>query len=239
MILEKMDGKKKAAIMIAFSVGLCFLLGGAIFAAVMMNGVQQKIGILDVKFENLDKKVCIGCHGDSLVDKHHETQKAVAGDCISCHAVSAKEGKTAVRITRNCMSCHKHSPHHTTADAVNKKCTACHDGQGVSQFSTNVPAYKPSKVTPSVNTCKNCHIDATVGGKKVLGFKETHHGIGIKTCDTCHTEKKDSDDIRICERCHSAAALHEVVPHISKENCAGCHVVSAAKQEIPKKIEKK
>lgn len=237
MILKKMDGKKKTVIMIAFSAAFCFLLASAIFAAVMMNGVPQKIGNVDVKFETLDKKICVGCHGDSLVDKHHETPKAVAGDCSSCHSVSTKDGKTAVRLARNCMSCHKNSPHHTTADAVNKKCSSCHDGQGISQFSMNVPAYKPSKVTPTVNACKNCHIDATVDGKKIVSFKETHHSIGIKSCETCHTDKKDSDDIRICERCHSAAALHDVAPHASKESCVGCHVVTAAKQEQPKKQE--
>ena len=235
MIKRIFKKERKALVILAYSIAFFTILCGAIFAAVMMNGVPQKIGMTDVKFENLDKKVCIGCHGDSLVDKHHETQKAVAGECTSCHSVSTKDGKTGVRLTRNCMSCHKSSPHHATADAVNKKCTACHDSQGVSQFSTATPSYKPSKVTPGVNACKNCHIDATVDGKKVLGFKETHHGIGLKPCETCHTDKKDSDDIRICERCHSVAALHGVAPHMSKENCVGCHVVAAAKQEPPKK----
>jgi hypothetical protein len=221
---------------LAFSViGLSLLFVGIIFA----QTVPQKIGFTDLKFESLKKEVCQDCHESSMVDTHHDTKEAVAGNCASCHTVSTQPGSVGVSLKRDCMTCHEQSPHHATEDAKNKNCTVCHDNPGVSDYSTEVPPYKPSRVTPTPANCRLCHGEGTVDGQKIVAAKDTHHGISFKGCNICHdqivlsngqaqddTQKQDdkkSTNIRICERCHSVKALHEVVPHVEKEACAVCH----------------
>jgi hypothetical protein len=209
--------------------GLFFLFSGGLFylsAAV----VEQKIGFKDMAFSNLDKTACQSCHGEDLVDTHHQTKPALSGDCASCHTVSTETGKVGVTLERSCMGCHKQSPHHATEAAANNECTACHESPGVSDYSTVVPSYNPSSVTPTVSSCKNCHGEGEVEGQKVVDMKTTHHGISLKGCNVCHdAENKKSQDIRTCERCHNATALHQVPAHVEKENCVKCHEVNKNK----------
>ena len=235
MIMEIIKNHKK--LFVLFSVfSLILLFAGSIMAVKMMNAVPQEIGFKDFQFSNLTRPICEDCHGDSLADTHHGTKKAISGECASCHDISTK-GNIGVTVTRNCMKCHKKSPHHKTEAALNKECTSCHDSPGVGDYSKKVPTYKPSIVTPTKNSCKNCHRDGVVDGVKVVGIKKAHHGISLKGCDICHDAKnKSSDNIRICERCHNVKAIHEVLPHIKKENCAGCHSdkIAAEKKKVKK-----
>lgn len=218
--------QKKRAVLVFCSAGLFFLFIGSLFYLPAAS-VEQKVGFKDMVFSSLNKVSCQPCHGEGLVDTHHQTGPAVSGDCSSCHTVSTQAGNVGVALERNCMGCHKESPHHVTEAAASNECTTCHESAGVSEYSTEVPPYQPSKVTPTVASCKNCHGEGEVEGEKVADMKATHHGIALKDCNACHDqEDKASQDIRICERCHSVKAIHEVLAHVGKENCAKCHEIN-------------
>jgi len=213
--------RKKGVFLTVSFIGLSFLLVGAVVA----QTVPQQVGFKDVAFSSLDKKGCQECHGESLVDAHHNTSQAVSGDCAACHSVSTEPGKVGVALQRDCMVCHTTSPHHATEAAANNECGSCHDSPGISDFSTAAPSYGISKVTPTVSNCRNCHGEGTVDGVQVFNPEKTHHGISLKGCNVCHEEGVDKKDttIRACERCHSVKAIHEVLGHVGKDACAGCH----------------
>lgn len=220
--------QRKRAILVLCSAGLFFLFIGCL-SDLSAATVAQKVGFKDVSFSGLNKASCQPCHGESLVDTHHQTEPAVAGDCSSCHAVSTQAGNIGVALERNCMGCHKASPHHSTEAAASNECTTCHESAGVSEYSMDVPAYQPSKVTPTVASCKNCHGEGEVEGEKVADMKTTHHGIALKNCNACHLEENQaSQDIRICERCHNAKSIHEVLAHVEKVSCVKCHEINKA-----------
>ena len=221
--------QKKSTFLLFSLAGLIFLFIGSLFY-VSAATVEQKVGFKDMAFSSLNKASCQACHGEDLVDTHHKTQPALSGDCASCHTVSTEAGNVGVALERNCMGCHKTSPHHATEAAANNECTTCHESPGVSEYSTVVPPYNPSSVTPTVASCKNCHGEGEVEGQKVVDMKTTHHGISLKGCNVCHDpEDKQSQDIRICERCHSAKSIHEVLAHVEKVNCVKCHEVNKGK----------
>lgn len=227
MVKTKAAQKQRERVFLALSaIGLSFLFVGIIFA----QSAPQEIGFLDVKFADLNKEVCVECHGSSVVDTHHDTEPAVSGDCVLCHSVSTQPGSIGVSLQRDCMVCHEESPHHKTEAAKDKECTACHDSLGVSDYDTEVPPYEPSKVTPKPSDCRICHGEGVVDGQNVLGAKDTHHE--ISTCSICHDQLALSEDqpngdkgvtMRSCERCHNIKALHEVAPHVEKESCVVCH----------------
>lgn len=228
--MVKTPQKRREIAFLAFSViSLSLLLVGSIFA----QYVPQKIGFPDVKFTSLKKEVCQECHASSMADDHHSTSNAVSGNCVACHNVQTQPGNVGVSLERNCMACHEQSPHHTIESAKNKECTSCHDTPGVSDYSTEVPTYQPSKVTPKASNCKLCHGEGVVDGQKVVDARDTHHGISFGDCKACHdkidlsTNQEQSDEmsvnIRVCERCHNVKVLHEVADHVEKGACAVCH----------------
>ena len=207
----------------------------------MMNGVPQEVGFEDVPFSKYKESGCRDCHGASVVAEHHSSKIAVAGQCAVCHGPSATMEKVAltkgaifiprkdVTLMRDCLDCHKKSPHHLTEAANQNKCGECHD-EGVAVFNSSIPKYEASLVTPTVQSCRNCHSDSTkkfTKGKRagqVINTSEfTHHGTGIKRCNICHSENKSDPDIRLCERCHSREILHAIPKHVEPKNCVGCH----------------
>jgi len=211
--------KKKAIFIFSiFAVLIFFTLSAP------AQDISQAIGFKDIEFSSLNRGSCVDCHGDGLVDSHHGTEQAASGDCTACHSVSKAPGNIGVALERNCMNCHTKSPHHRTEAAESNECGTCHDSPGLSDYSTEVPAYKISKITPTVADCGTCHKEGTVDGQKVVGMKQTHHGIALKGCNTCHDEQdKKNTSIRICERCHSVKAIHEILPHVEKDACVKCH----------------
>lgn len=230
--------KRKGTLIIFCTICLSFLFAGTIYAVKRMKVVPQKIGYKDVKFSSLKKKACGDCHESSMVNAHHATKRAVSGNCASCHKVSTKPGKIGVALKRDCRSCHKKSPHHKTKAALNKECTSCHDSPGLGDYNkVKPPSYKVSNITPTKNSCKNCHRKGTADGINVVDIKTAHHGIGLKPCSICHEDKnKSTSSVRVCERCHNVKAIHEVLPHVKKENCSGCHgAKTAAKPKSSKK----
>ena len=74
----------------------------------------QELGFPDVKYISLKKEICQDCHGESLVDAHHVTQQALAGQCASCHTVNTAPEKMGVLLVRDCMQCHMETPHNKT-----------------------------------------------------------------------------------------------------------------------------
>jgi hypothetical protein len=229
MAITKSIQKRKKKVFSVFAIiGLSIFLTGSLFA----QDMPQKIGFKDMEYSALNRSSCVDCHGDELVATHHETKQAAAGDCTACHSVSKTPGKVGVALERNCMICHTKSPHHRTEAATSNECGTCHDSAGLSDYSAEVPPYKVSKLTPTVADCKTCHKEGTVEGQKVVGMKQTHHGIALKGCNTCHDENdKQNTSIRVCERCHSARAIHEVLPHVEKDACAKCHSGKGAAQQ--------
>lgn len=227
MAVTKTIQKHKKKFFILGIIGLSILVTGNLFA----QDIPQEIGFKDFEYSALNRSSCVDCHGEGLVDEHHATQQATSGDCTACHSVSRAPGNVGVVLERNCMTCHTKSPHHKTEAAANNECGTCHDTPGLSDYSTEVPPYNVSKITPTVEDCKTCHKEGAVDGKKIVGMKQTHHGIALKGCNTCHDpENKQNTSIRICERCHSAKAIHEVLPHIEKDACVKCHSGKGAAQ---------
>ena len=191
---------------------------------VYAKNVSQDLGFKDVTFSSVDKDFCKDCHGTSLADTHHDSAKAQAGECVFCHSVSKGNGSLGVVVKRDCTKCHLESPHHKTEAALDNDCTSCHDTPGLSDYSTDTVSYGVSKVTPAVSNCGRCHGEGEDDGMMIMGFKETHHGIKLAKCDTCHMgTDKMSTNIRICQRCHSVKSIHEVAPHVVAENCVLCH----------------
>ena len=214
-----------------------FLLSGSIFAVTIMKTVPQNIGFKDVGLQSLSVSMCLECHKGSSIEKHHKTPDAINGNCFACHKVTKPGGKYRVEIARTCPTCHNKSPHHKSKDAENKNCVSCHKTPGVSKYSTKVPKYKPSIITPTVKACRNCHGEGVVDNIQVLSVKKTHHSIKLKGCENCHEKDRKSQNIRNCERCHSVTALHEVGPHVEQASCKGCHEVKldTKKPEVKKK----
>jgi hypothetical protein len=189
------------------------------------KNVSQVIGFKDVGFSSLNKQFCKGCHGDSLVETHHETGKFEAGSCTFCHSVSQHNDNFGVVLLRDCMKCHKETPHHKTEAALDNECTSCHDTAGLSDYSTDVVDYGITKVTPAVSNCGRCHGDGKVDDLNIVGYEDTHHDIGLENCNTCHTDTDPKTvNIRICERCHNVKAIHSVAHHVVPENCVVCHI---------------
>lgn len=186
--------------------------------------VPQEIGFEDVTFQSLSRSTCEGCHGATLADLHHRSEPASQGRCAACHVVSTQAGRVGVALERRCAGCHERSPHHQTQAAKDRNCVACHSSPGVSAFGADTPAYAASPlVTPTRDRCVRCHSGGTVGGRAIVPPKETHHAIAAAGCEACHLEDRASTSIRVCERCHSVQALHQVVPHIQENACVKCH----------------
>ena len=114
MIKTQYVRKQGRRVFIFSFIGLSFLLVGILFA----QSVPQAVGFKDVAFSSLNKAGCQDCHGESLVDSHHNSKAAVAGDCAVCHSVSTQSGNVGVSLQRDCMVCHKTSPHHADRKSV-------------------------------------------------------------------------------------------------------------------------
>ncbi len=212
--------------------GLLLLSVGSLLAQRTMSVVPQNVGFPDTKFSGMTKESCASCHDDPVGDTHHGTKNALAGKCGACHTISKDAGKAGVSMHRDCMKCHTKSPHHATAEAKNNECTACHDSPGVDDYDPNrAPGYAVSKLTPTTDSCSNCHRAGTWKKLAIVSIKDTHHGTSLRQCKTCHdTKDKKSKNIRLCERCHGAKAIHAVPAHVDENACSGCHQPVARKK---------
>ena len=217
---------------------------------VIMDNAPQDLGIYDSDYANLKEGDCRSCHGNSMADRHHETQRAIERQCQDCHEVVNPAGlekmtkagkfitKTALRtgseddfgvtVQHNCVECHEKSWHHKTDYARNGKCSACHSEELVTDVGAeekNTSAI--TSITPSVESCSNCHA-GTDEAPKGLAYniktpEDNHHDTGLETCTFCH-QTEDEFDIRGCQNCHGKNILHNIEPHVKDNDmCFGCH----------------
>ena len=147
-----------------------------------------------------------------------------ADQCLICHPGGPVE--------RNCLAsgCHdtyNNGNHHTTAEALDGMCTACHDPSLVADYDEGNPSQSsPTNLTPTVQSCNNCHkghaspVDQNgdpypfpIQNTAVL---EHMDGQGYTTnCLLCHPVDPPNDPapIKQCETCHTVEILHNIAGH--------------------------
>jgi hypothetical protein len=119
--------------------------------------VFQSLGTLDTVAGLLSEADCRACHDSGVPDRHHMLYGSALPSgtlipyphgeniytCIGCH-------DDTFTVERDCLQCHNAgSPHHTTDEAFNRQCTACH-GDLVDDYNDGhyIPTYSASLVTP-------------------------------------------------------------------------------------------
>jgi len=197
-------------------------------------------------------------------------------DCLECHFTeyqpdhpdrvqepSVHHRTATASVDLNCVACH--------GDLVN----GVYDGH-------YVPIYNPSLVTPwpsgkpnggpnGEGNCNFCHDAGDELGIPILDNHDNHHGTGLtgislpagppppfggtRGCYLCHPgsgPNHDAFDIRICERCHGPASLHNIQAdsdgdgiivvggedayygHIgNNDDCFGCHGFTSTASVAP------
>ncbi len=215
--------------------------------------VNQTLGIFDATIDftqpNINREFCQVCHEGSQVERHHALVTPEFG-CFECHVVH--DGSFA--NFRECTTCHETSPHHTTADAQARHCSACH-GSFVADYDDGhyIPRYNPTAFTPLTGGvelaegrfaggCMACHMADVDQG--IANNNETHHGTGLIECTWCHNfELSDNRMIRKCEDCHDVKSLHNIQADSNNDgmitpgtemggyghvganaDCYGCHI---------------
>lgn len=186
--------------------------------------VNQVLGLFDATVDftqpDIDREFCQQCHVGSQVERHHALVTPTFG-CFECHNLS----NGSFDEFRECTACHQSSPHHTTVEAQERHCSACH-GSFVADYDDGhyIPDYAATSVTPLpggmdldpdpnverfAGGCKACHMEDAAQG--IASNAGTHHGTGLNTCVWCHDFSQGSDlAIRRCEDCHDVATLHNI-----------------------------
>jgi hypothetical protein len=221
--------------------GMTLFLASASWADVPAPPVNQDIGMVDVALGDLTESECRICHDSGVPDRHHLLYGSpippgslvpypdADGDgnpdtvyaCLNCHDQN-------FTVVRDCLACHTGaSPHHTTPDATNRNCVACH-GDLVDNYDDGhyIPSYAPSLVTPArsggaglplnsrgngAGACNYCHDDDGLPTPVILTNQALHHGTGLSTCSWCHDFAIPfAEQIRVCEDCHGPDSLHNI-----------------------------
>ncbi|MBW1742833.1 MAG: hypothetical protein JRJ47_05305 [Deltaproteobacteria bacterium] len=125
----------------------------------LMDYVAQEMGAYDTVYEELNEADCRSCHGGSLAEKHHETDRAATSPCTPCHLTGP--------VITDCLTSGCHSSddvlingwHHNTEASDSGNCGSCHDlvpveefGPGI-RFEDDPPTVNP----PTPYSCENCH----------------------------------------------------------------------------------
>lgn len=214
---------------------------------------NQALGLFDATIDftqpDIDREFCQQCHVGSQVERHHALVSPTFG-CFECHNLS----NGTFDEFRECTACHESSPHHTTDDALERHCSACH-GSFVADFDDGhtIPTYNATSLTPLTDGvelaegqfaggCKACHMADEAQG--IASNQATHHGTGLNNCTWCHDFSQGPElAIRKCEDCHDIGTLHNIQAdsnndgvitpgteiggygHIgANPDCYGCHV---------------
>ncbi|MCZ7356869.1 MAG: IPT/TIG domain-containing protein [Candidatus Methanoperedens sp.] len=168
---------------------------------------------------------CIQCHnntfnGMNIRRQHHETQAATIGNCQACHG--------------------------SLVDNIN-------DGHYIatSPLSNLTPnaTFKVINLTSGKKWggCESCHGQDLTATPFIASNNKTHHSLGNLSgfinqnnskCELCHDNHDGANgpsSIRICERCHSINAIHNIqwdiantssqsgFGHLGPNDCQGCH----------------
>ena len=206
------------------TITLTFAISPPASADVPPPPVNQVLGLFDATIDftgaDIDREFCQQCHVGSQVERHHALVTPTFG-CFECHTLT--DGTFAE--FRECTFCHQTSPHHTTAEAQARHCSACH-GSLVADYDDGhyIPSYATSSFTPLTGGvepdptnhpgeyaggCKACHMEDI--GQGIASNATTHHGIGITECSWCHdVEAEATLSIRKCEDCHDVNSLHNI-----------------------------
>jgi len=134
----------------------------------LMDYAPQETAIFDTRYDNLGEMDCRGCHGDSLADRHHNTDIVLKDHmCTPCHEVIPDP--PGVVVIRDCTTsgCHSWNDvyangwHHNTDLSGSENCVACHSENIVAEITpfSSFQEYPPSVVTPTPFSCENCHWD--------------------------------------------------------------------------------
>lgn len=194
--------------------------------------VDQNMGLWDRTFNNMSKTDCQGCHGENVLNLHHDLINSKGLSCTSCHKMDNSTGTWQFAPFRDCFECHSQiagqaSVHHLGKAAQNGDCVSCHgnmvqnrnDGHYIPTYSATMITPRPSAGT-GVNgkgACDYCHAWGNDWGtsKLVNSNKETHHETGLGQdsgkCSWCHDSKASAGlKIRSCEQCHAPQSLHNI-----------------------------
>lgn len=147
---EKMKMIRKG---IGLALGLLMASAVTAMAAIPAPPVDQKLGIPDTVFNNMNESVCRSCHNQAppitavdktyLPDRHHALVGTVmpAGtvvpfpggttyNCVNCHSETFNGTFFEFTTFRDCMFCHQQAGgftvHHATTQAQAGDCVACH-----------------------------------------------------------------------------------------------------------------
>lgn len=194
--------------------------------------VDQNIGIWDKTFNNMSESDCRGCHGENVLEIHHNLITTKKLSCITCHKTDCSSGTCGFMPFRDCFQCHSQtagqaSVHHLAQAAQNGDCVSCHGNLVQNRYDGHyIPTYAASMVTPrpSAGTgingrgaCDTCHTWGNDYGTSNLVFanKEAHHGTGLGEdavkCSWCHDLQLNAGlKIRVCEQCHAPQSLHNI-----------------------------
>jgi hypothetical protein len=242
------------------------LLVGLVMAVIPPPPANQNLGIYDSEYSVLGESDCRTCHDTGVPDAHHLLVPSGEYGCTDCHpTITNPDGSPGgITMERACEVCHMeggivdpplsaNSPHHATADAIARQCSACH-GSYVDDFDDGhyIPTYEPSLVTPDTSFkifnetserywggCEACHQEDLTAVPFIQSNYENHHDIQLDTggacSEACHRGAKYLD-IRTCEDCHGVESLHNIQYDFANTNgtpgyghvgdnwdCNGCH----------------
>ncbi len=128
---------------------------------------------------------CLECHQQT---PHHETEQALAGDCVYCHGdiVDNMDDGHIVRA---------YEPTLVTPDP---------SGGGGEPFNNR---------GNGAGACNYCHDSDGLETPVIKDNMTAHHSTGLAQCLWCHQDSSppnDAYDIRTCEGCHGLESLHNI-----------------------------
>lgn len=200
---------------------------------------DQAMGLWDRSFNYMSMADCKGCHGDSVLNLHHQLITTKGLSCLSCHKLDCSSGTCAFIPFRDCFECHNQiagqaSVHHLGQTAQKGDCVSCHgalvqnreDGHYIPVYNTSMVTPRPSAGTGAAGkgACDYCHSWGNDWGtsKLVSANMETHHDTGLGQdsgkCAWCHDSQAATGlKIRACEQCHAPQSLHNIQLDTNKD----------------------
>ena len=242
----------------------CLAIVGIAIAAIPPPPANQDLGIYDTVCGEFAEEDCRACHSSGVPDAHHLLVQNEGYECTDCHPVQTdSDGGTGVEVIRDCVVCHKASPHHEAPEAVARHCSHCH-GSYVDDYDDghSIPTYNPSLITPDTSFrakdnatgkkwggCEACHEPDNTATPAIYSNPDTHHNLGNLSieCDICHGNSDEALlNIRKCEECHGVRSLHNIqydytgtkgqfgYGHVGDNwDCTGCHAWYVAYSDAP------
>ncbi len=242
----------------------CLAIVGIAIAAIPPPPANQDLGIYDTVCGEFAEEDCRACHSSGVPDAHHLLVQNEGYKCTDCHPVQTdSDGGTGVEVIRDCVVCHKSSPHHGAPEAVARHCSHCH-GSYVDDYDDghSIPTYNPSLITPDTSYrakdnatdkkwggCEACHEPDSSAVPAIYSNPDTHHNLGDLSleCDMCHGNSDENLlNIRKCEECHGVRSLHNIqydytstqgqlgYGHVGDNwDCTGCHAWYVAYSDAP------